>query len=725
MPRRCSAVLSLALLGLLASGRLAGQDSDTRAPVERARALTEIGDTAGAIGLLRSALARHPDDGDALLALGTLLSRTAPTQETDFLQRKEAEELLNRAFRRRPDDAAVLVELAILLGKQGMEVDSRRLLERVLSPERVASLDPGRAADAHYALGRIFEAELDDFEYLVFLTPEFFQRGSDAGTRCPEGVTLNCYNYARPRDFNLQFLNAARASDRGVDDPPRIIEQYRAALSYEPTHGPASRALMAFLDRQGRVDDFRAVAEEQVRLNPGEPYGHLFLGLALYEDEEWVAAQESFDRGLALMGPEDRRPYESVTFLLDEEGTRRYAELDSMAIAEYERSLWARSDPLHLVPGNERRMEHVARVARAELNFGDPELGLAGWRSARGEVYIRYGEPEHIWMIAEGNPGKQAGGRTILWNYRLDAPSFIFTRTAGYRSTRFDLASNTALYVKELVETGAASVFRSRAVNRWVTIPTQIVRFRGSRPDLVEVVAFSTAPPDSFQLFAGDSVATAMYVFTANYGDSARLERTLSGAESGNLLYQLELPAGDWDYSIEALAAGSKVAGRERGSISVAPFRRVGLSASDLLVADALIPRVAEPHGWKDFSIAASRDLSFARGEPVHLYFEIYGLTPDFEGLSRYTLDLVVEDAERRGIGARVLRGLGSVLRGSEREPRVTFLRETEPRDRAASEYLSIALDDAEPGRYRIGIRVTEALTGQSVELSRDVTIQP
>ena len=720
---------------------VAEQEAALPRPVIQARTLLEAGDTAAALGLLRAAREEDDRDPQIAFALGTLLARTAPLGETDFKQRMEAEALLDQAFRELPDEAGVLLELAFLKRRQFMRTDARRLLERTVGSERAGTLNPHVLADAHFVLARILTEEMEDFEHLVFL-PAGWRRDGSVGTdeyagstRCPAGVEYFCSNYSEPRAFNGQLAIAGRASDRDVDYPPRIESQYRAALSYVPGHSRAARGLLGLLHRQGRFEEMAEEARRLVAVNPGDPYPHIFLGLAFYESLEWNAARDAFDAGLALMSPEERAPYDNISYLLEEEEAAQYQQLGAENAREYERILWVKSDPLFLIPDNERLMEHIARVTYAEMAFGDPERRLPGWSSDRGQVFIRYGMPDNIWMLrqdgagvglegAAQRAGANATGRWIFWNYRLEVPSFIFRRQLGYNRVDFDFSANTQGYLRQVSESEATTTFESRAVDRWTEIPAQIARFRGAAPGQVEVLAFLRAAPDSFQLFEGDSVRIGMFLFNRTYEDSASLSHSVKAGETGNVLFTFELPRGTFDYYLEALAADSRVAGRRQGTIDAVPVPRLGLSTSDMVLARGLVPRVEQPGGWRDFAIGASRDMVFAADDDIHVYLEVYGLTRDFMGSSEYTVEVTLQDAERRSVGARVLRSLGNLVRGQEGELAVRFVRTVEPVDGVVPEYFSVSPDAAGEGAHRLVIAITDRTTGASVTVERELSIR-
>ena len=708
--------------------------------VAQATRLLEAGDTTAALGLLRRAREEDDRDPHIAFALGTLLARTASLEETDFRQRMEAEALLDEAYEGLHEDAGVLLEMALLKRRQFMRVDARRILERTVGSEGGRAVQPGVLAQSHFVLARILTEEMEDFEHLIFLPAGWRRDGSPGtdeyagSTRCPAGVQAFCLNYTEPRTFNRQLAGAGRASDRDVDYPPRIEAHYRAALSHVPDHAQAARGLLALLHRQGRFEDMATEARRLVEVNPEDPYAHIFLGLASYESLDWIAARDAFDTGLALMPPAERAPYDDVSYLLDEEDRGSYGELEAEAAREYERILWAKSDPLFLIPENERAMEHIARVTYAELAFGDPERRLPGWSSDRGQVLIRYGLPENIWMLRQDGAGAGLGaaqragsstnGRWIFWNYRLEVPSFVFRRELGYNRVDFDFDANTGQYLRQVSETEATTTFESRAVNRWTEIPAQIARFRGAAPGQVEVLAFLRADPDSFNLFEGDSVRVGMFLFNRSYEDSASVGHAVKADDTGNVLFTFELPRGTFEYSLEALAANSRVAARNRGTITAIPVRRVGLSTSDLVLAGGVVPRVDRPGGWRDFAIGASRDLVFDAHDDIHVYLEIYGLTTDFMGSSEYTVEVTLQDAERRRVGARLLRSLGNLIGGAEGDLAVRFVRNVEPVDGVVPEYFSVSADEAGEGAHRLIIAITDRTTGASVSVERELTIR-
>jgi GWxTD domain-containing protein len=71
---------------------------------------------------------------------------------------------------------------------------------------------------------------------------------------------------------------------------------------------------------------------------------------------------------------------------------------------------WKETDPNASTPENEALNSYFARIALASRMFRDE--GLPGWRTERGEVFLRLGEPDEIW-----DAGALTQARAIRWSY--------------------------------------------------------------------------------------------------------------------------------------------------------------------------------------------------------------------------------------------------------------------------------------------------------------------
>lgn len=112
-------------------------------------------------------------------------------------------------------------------------------------------------------------------------------------------------------------------------------------------------------------------------------------------------------------------------FLGDEE----VAALRNVPVAERREkwsAFWKALDPDPDTPENEKLDEFLARVRTAADRYA--ARGEAGWRTDRGKVYIRYGEPDDIEQVPQGfnSPAYE------IWRYVSLNLTFVFADSSGF-----------------------------------------------------------------------------------------------------------------------------------------------------------------------------------------------------------------------------------------------------------------------------------------------------
>ncbi|MEM6328511.1 MAG: GWxTD domain-containing protein, partial [Bacteroidota bacterium] len=85
------------------------------------------------------------------------------------------------------------------------------------------------------------------------------------------------------------------------------------------------------------------------------------------------------------------------------------------------REFWSRRDPTPGTERNEQMEAYYYRVAYANDRYG--QLRGAGWNTDRGEVFIRFGEPDHV----EDRPFSYGANKPYqVWYYYRHGRQFIF-----------------------------------------------------------------------------------------------------------------------------------------------------------------------------------------------------------------------------------------------------------------------------------------------------------
>ena len=102
---------------------------------------------------------------------------------------------------------------------------------------------------------------------------------------------------------------------------------------------------------------------------------------------------------------------------------------NDFAASDFVESFWARRDPDPETPGNPVRETFERRTEEADRKF--TEAGVSGHKTARGTIYVLYGEPTRT----DYEVPRRGGSAIEVWYYADDAPVGLDGRRpdAAYR----------------------------------------------------------------------------------------------------------------------------------------------------------------------------------------------------------------------------------------------------------------------------------------------------
>ena len=127
-----------------------------------------------------------------------------------------------------------------------------------------------------------------------------------------------------------------------------------------------------------------------------------------------------------------------ISYLASREEKKMIKRLDSVETKrKFLSEFWAKRDPSPATPFNEKRAEFLKRVKYANKEFS--ALGLKGWKTDFGRVYILYGPPDDI----ERSPNTDKGRAYQVWRYEnlQGGVIFVFIDMTGYH--RYQLVHST------------------------------------------------------------------------------------------------------------------------------------------------------------------------------------------------------------------------------------------------------------------------------------------
>ncbi len=717
--------LILAALACLAAAPLPSlaQTREARQTLANGVRLAQEGDSASALSLFEEATSIDPTYAEAHFRKGLFHSRQSSGRALDFRDRMIAHDAFDEAIRWDPGNPLYLLELGKLLLMQEMRVDARRVLERALDAAERA--DAPTLAEVHFQLGILKETQ--------------WRRFRDRH-RLPLGVDQirGDMAFANPR-YVWDMLDASGyIAGQGGGERESMLSHFHRALTANPAHVGAATHLLASYHDEGRTDEFMAESRRFVRAAPAEPRGYLALGLGLHALGRDDEAAGAFEYAIELLPANERTEFLAVSRLLRQDDAEVFDSLAGGDRAEAARRFWTAYDPLYLTPSNEFWVEYLARMAYSDLRFGLPEYRTPGWRTDRGEIWVRYGEPIRQATFSPNTTDTgdfEAVGRvTTVWSYGREGPVFIFRQNPGYRRATF--ANDFRFYADDYRSIQPAR-FSAPSIPALVPMPAQIARFRG--PDGgMDLEVHAAVPLDSLGRVAQSASATletGLFVIDPGGAEIRRLVESedVRFGDGGALpmSWRTTVPQGQpYIVSAEARDPLSWAAGAHRARIDARSFPSGEPSVSDILVGHSLAALVESPRTRADFYIEAEPTLTFGPAESIGLYFELYNLLPDLDQYASYDLDLAltVEEIYREGPVSRLLGALadrwGLTEEGQE-AVRLSFNKE----DRVVArdlipEFFTIQLDEPPPGRYGLRLNVRDRNAGVVLTTTRTFEIR-
>ncbi len=190
------------------------------------------------------------------------------------------------------------------------------------------------------------------------------------------------------------------------------------------------------------------------------------------------------------------------------------------------------------------------------------------------------------------------------------------------------------------------------------------------------------------------------------FRDSVRVAEAVSGqAEKGTLMVdqtRAALSPGQYLLAAQVRDPISRKIQVHKAYVAVSSFRGEALSLSDLELAGQIV-EVEEQTGKfqkGDLQVVPLPSKTFAKGQPVYLYYEVYNLSRDAFGQTRYRVEYRLKGVQGTGL----IRGLGRLLSQTPQTDGVQI--SYEHTGTATSEPLYIALDVPENSKEQLEIEV-------------------
>ena len=182
-------------------------------------------------------------------------------------------------------------------------------------------------------------------------------------------------------------------------DFEKAIEWYQRYAEMVPDDVEGQRALAYGYLRAGEYEE---ILERFGRHAEEDPDAHRLLPIvaqACIEENDPERADRCYRRYLEMLEPEHRGIYVDIRLVASQDETTEYEGLEGDERRAFVRKFWNRRDSDLTTPVNERLLEHYRRIWYAQKHYAKK---VEPW-DVRGDVYVRFGEPEHKTSSLEMN----------------------------------------------------------------------------------------------------------------------------------------------------------------------------------------------------------------------------------------------------------------------------------------------------------------------------------
>jgi GWxTD domain-containing protein len=689
----------------------------------RALASAAAGDTTTALDLLERASKRAAKDPEILYWRGLMLSRTTFLRVGDIPRNILAWRLLERAAELDPKNPRYLMEMGrIRLYTPLLRIEAERLFRKAL---RVAeeSGDPGQIADVAWELGQIKHRR--------------YATGRDRFLITSPGMLFDAAQAISQKHYTREFLqqHARPIEDAGSVDRSEAEELYRRGLRALPTHEPSAVGLLGLLYDASRFQEMLEVARPFLDAGTGSARLRFAAGLAAYRTGDGKGAERLFDDALVRLTTEQRDDALDLRRILRRRDAASYEALPPADRRQTDSAYWESADPLLSTSENEAKLEFLARIALADLRFSDADMRQTGWRTDRGLILVRYGEPPVVATFAPSSAADapDAVGRIVtVWFYPRSERPFVFMGPPAMNYASF--AGDMRGYAEENRENAPFLLDNVPLAASLDTVPMQIARLRGATDRTVALVI--AAHVNTSSLYRTVELDRSALALSLRLGPPSRLRLTSADTIPVTLpapprtarTWMREVPAGRYRVRVEAQdVAVQGAAARAQDEVDARGRVAGAFEISDVLLVDRANAPEGPIAGYADAHVVPRGDLTFAQRDVFSIYWENYGMRADKDGRVRMEVRVQVTlvDIDRSGDQA-TSRFLGNIAdavgltKEGEQQLGLRYTREEALGNRnRVPQIATIGLGTAPPGEYRLDLIVTDRESGSVAQTSR------
>ena len=626
-------------------------------------------------------------------------------KENTIRGRRKARELLEKAIWIEPKNIKIRLTYADLMENYSKGIAFKKYND-------IVEIDSECAA-AWYNMGRLKSLEFDDYNHSV--------------NRVDEGYELSLENYA-----NGLFNDA---------------ESYlKKALKYDSLNADAYLKLSFLYEDADEPEKGMPLLEKLIRIHPDNVDAHLYLGLLYYKTSKLSESYKEYQSALLLMPLTERLDftYNSVVELLDPVAEELIGKLKPKEVRNFIDAFWNASDPLFLTRYNERLLEHYSRVAYSNLRFGIP--GKPGWKTDRGEIVLRYGEPL---KRTRYRPRINAGGRTAVqvktdvWQYRDMTFGFEDTYMSGnfvfsdpFPGSRYipQYYGDTEAFA-DYVRRVRFEFYAPKYEGPSFTIPYNIVQFKdlNNKNNTDVYINYALNYTDSlvkknsinlnyeWGLFFHDDYFNPIYQ-NKGYTVQLPLSNTIKtdSAQYAISSAKMSIKPDSGTLAFEIIRTSDKGVSSYHENFIMERFNHDSLDLSNILLAEKVVKNSENtlPVKRKDIGILPNPTSAFSERNHLYLYYEVYNLETNNDNLTNFIQRITIKQINKQNGLQKTISTVLSLIGIDKNKEGITLSSKYRTPDKNPQMYLQLDMNNAETGEYKIIVTIFDNISKKEISKS-------
>ncbi len=547
------------------------------------------------------------------------------------------------------------------------------------------------------------------------------------------------YNFS-VRDMGEIYGNLQEYAD---EDFLESEKYFKNALVYDSLNIDASLQLALLYEEADKPELGIKVLQKLVDNKIQNKDILLCLGLLNYKISKMKEAFNFYKSSLELMKEEERLDFtiNSVKEMLQPAYHETIDLLSDFEMAEFVNDYWKASDPLYLTDYNERLLEHYSRVAYANLRFSVPSMGITGWKSNRGEVVMRYGEPINRMRIRPSIGDGGVSMKTDVWNYEYitlgftdmaQSGNFLFATPPAEKDKVLPQFSGDTHFMMDNLRRLAPTIYNPKFDGPRFDVDFDIVQFKcyekRNHADLF--VNYILNKEDT--LFKDEeelNFKIGFFFLDKNYREQFRkigTEKLKRVDDTATIKSFAATVRSDSGYaSFEIIRDIDKGTSSNRNELTVRKFSNSRLDLSDIVIASN-VNSDNNGDGYfnrKELNILPKPSKEFKANEPIYIYYEIYNLKKDKDGLTDFEQSITLSEVDEKNGFEKVVTSFLNIFSGSGEE-QLTLTSKFKTLESDPQIYLQLDMSKYEPKNYLITVTIKDKIDNSTKSISSSLKIR-